>query len=180
MGGAPASNWGITGRLRNHHAADSRAASAGDWVSYEEIRLGKGYATEAAKACLAWGMQQTDFPAFYCYQKSTNLPSRRVSEKLGMTLQEIYADPVNTFTSVYAITRAEFFAKSTKRPAIINISAESLFRMGMQQTDFPAFYCYQKARTCPHGEFRETGNDLAGNRYRPLCMHSLACMQLQE
>ena len=28
-----------------------------------------------------------------------------------MTLQEIYADPVNTFTSVYAITRTEFFAK---------------------------------------------------------------------
>ena len=63
------------------------------------------------KACFAWGMQQTDFSAFYCYQKSTNLPSRRVAEKLGMTLQEIYADPVNTFTSVYAITRAEFFAK---------------------------------------------------------------------
>ena len=37
---------------------------------------GQGYATEAAKACLAWGMQQTDFPAFYCYQKSTNLPSQ--------------------------------------------------------------------------------------------------------
>lgn len=55
---------------------------------------GQGYATEAAKACLAWGMQQTDFPAFYCYQKSTNLPSRRVAEKLGMTLQETYADPV--------------------------------------------------------------------------------------
>ena len=73
---------------------------------------GQGYATEAAKACLAWGMQRTDFPAFYCYQKSTNFPSRRVAEKLGMTLQEIYADPVNTFTSVYAITRAEFLARA--------------------------------------------------------------------
>lgn len=73
---------------------------------------GQGYATEAAKACLAWGMQQTDFPAFYCYQKSTNLPSRRVAEKLGMTLQETYADPVNTVTSVYAITRTEFFANT--------------------------------------------------------------------
>ena len=29
-----------------------------------------------------------------------------------MTLQEIYADPVHTFTSVYAITRAEFFAET--------------------------------------------------------------------
>ena len=28
-----------------------------------------------------------------------------------MTLQEIYTDPVHTFTSVYAITRTEFFAK---------------------------------------------------------------------
>ena len=73
---------------------------------------GQGYATEAAKACLAWGMQQTDFPAFHCYQKSTNLPSRRVAEKLGMTLQETYADPVNTVTSVYAITRTEFFANT--------------------------------------------------------------------
>ena len=58
------------------------------------------------------GMQQTDFPAFYCYQKSTNLPSRRVSEKLGMTLQETYVNPMHTLTSVYAITRAEFFAET--------------------------------------------------------------------
>ena len=58
------------------------------------------------------GMQQTDFPAFYCYQKSTNLPSRRVAEKLGMTLQETDTDPVNTVTSVYAITRTKFFARA--------------------------------------------------------------------
>ena len=58
------------------------------------------------------GMQQTDFPAFYCYQKSTNFPSRRVAEKLGMTLQEIYADPVHTFTSMYAIIRTVFFAET--------------------------------------------------------------------
>ena len=58
------------------------------------------------------GMQQTDFPAFYCYQKSTNLPSQRVAEKLGMTLQETYVNPMHTLTSVYAITRAEFFARA--------------------------------------------------------------------
>lgn len=77
---------------------------------------GQGYATEAARACLMWGMQQTDFPAFDYYQKSTNLPSRRVVERLGMTLQEIDTDPVNTFTSVYAITRAEFFAETQNAP----------------------------------------------------------------
>lgn len=64
------------------------------------------------------GMQQTDFPAFYCYQKSTNLPSRRVAEKLGMTLQETYVNPMHTLTSVYAITN-RIFRKSTKRPAVI-------------------------------------------------------------
>ena len=72
---------------------------------------GQGYATEAAKACLAWGMQQTDFPAFYCYQKSTNLPSRRVAEKLGMTLQETDTDPMNAFTSMYAIIKRYFLQK---------------------------------------------------------------------
>ncbi len=59
-----------------------------------------------------WGMQRMVFPAFDYYQKSTNFPSRRVAEKLGMTLQEIYTDPVNIFTSVYAITRTEFFANT--------------------------------------------------------------------
>jgi len=64
------------------------------------------------KACFAWGMQQTDFSAFYCYQKSTNLPSWRVVEKLGMTLQETDTDPVNAFTSMYAIIRTVFFAET--------------------------------------------------------------------
>ena len=64
------------------------------------------------KSLFHMGMQQTDFPAFYCYQKSTNFPSRRVAEKLGMTLQEIYVNPMHTLTSVYAITRAEFFAET--------------------------------------------------------------------
>ena len=112
VGGAPASNRGIAGRLRNHHAADSRQRLPEIGFHMKKSVWGQGYATEAAKACLAWGMQQTDFPAFYCYQKSTNLPSRRVAEKLGMTLQEIYADLMNAFTSVYAITRAEFFANT--------------------------------------------------------------------
>ena len=55
VGGAPASNWGIAGRLRNHHAADSRAASAGDWVSYEEIRLGAGIRHRGSKSLLGVG-----------------------------------------------------------------------------------------------------------------------------
>ena len=45
--------------------------------------------------------------------------------------------------------KSRIFRRNIKRPAINQHGRESLFHMGMQQTDFPAFYCYQK---CPHGE----------------------------
>lgn len=70
----------------------------------------KGYATQAARACLVWAFVHTEFDEIYSYQKSTNLPSRRVAEKMGMTLREEYADSTNTKTSVYAITKTEFKA----------------------------------------------------------------------
>ena len=68
----------------------------------------KGYATQAARACLAWAFVHTEFDEIYSYQMSTNLPSRRVAEKMGMTLREEYVDSVNIKTSVYAITRERF------------------------------------------------------------------------
>lgn len=112
VGSAPASNRGITGRLRNHHAADSRAASAGDWVSYEEIRLGKGIRHGGSESVLNVGHAADGFSSVLLLSEEHELALTASSEKLGMTLQEIYADPVNTFTSVYAITRAEFFAET--------------------------------------------------------------------
>ncbi|BBF43591.1 acetyltransferase [Lachnospiraceae bacterium KM106-2] len=70
----------------------------------------KGYASEAAKACLAYAFEHTDFDEIYCYQKYTNIPSRKMAEKMGMTLREEYPDKVNTKTSVYSITKSEFNA----------------------------------------------------------------------
>ena len=55
VGGAPAGNRGIAGRLRNHHAADSPAAATGDWVSYEEIRLGAGICHRGSESVLNVG-----------------------------------------------------------------------------------------------------------------------------
>ena len=84
---------------------------------------GQGYATEAAKACLAWGMQQTDFPAFYCYQKSTNLPSQERN-----------------------------FSQEHKTPCYNKHKFYSSFDLGMQQTEFRLSIVIRRARTCPHGE----------------------------
>jgi RimJ/RimL family protein N-acetyltransferase len=69
----------------------------------------KGYATQAAKACLRYAFENKDFNEVFSYQKSTNTPSRRVAEKIGMSLREEHADEKNIKTSVYSITRTEFY-----------------------------------------------------------------------
>lgn len=65
----------------------------------------KGYASEAAAACIRLAFEQFDFPAVYSYMKHTNEPSWRTAMKNGMILVEEYDDPVNTRIRVYAITR---------------------------------------------------------------------------
>ncbi len=69
---------------------------------------GRGYAPQAARACLRWAFEHTEFDEIFSYQKYTNTPSRRVAEKMGMTFREEYPDEVNTKTSVYSITREEY------------------------------------------------------------------------
>ena len=68
----------------------------------------KGYATEAAGACIRLAFEKYDFPAVYSYMKYTNIPSQRTAMKNGMKFVEEYPDPGNTFTRVYRITREEF------------------------------------------------------------------------
>lgn len=57
-------------------------------------------------------MQQTDFQHSIVIKRARTCPSWRVAEKLGMTLQETDTDPVNAFTSIYAIIRTVFFAET--------------------------------------------------------------------
>ena len=47
----------------------------------------KGYATQAASACLRYAFDVAGFDEVYSYQKYTNIASRRVAEKMGMTLR---------------------------------------------------------------------------------------------
>jgi RimJ/RimL family protein N-acetyltransferase len=70
----------------------------------------KGYASQAAKASLRYAFENKDFAEVFSYQKWTNIPSRRVAEKMGMSLREKHINQINTKTSVYSITRTEFYA----------------------------------------------------------------------
>lgn len=46
---------------------------------------GKGYATEGAKACLRIGFERLGLTEIVSFTTLTNLPSRRVMERIGMT-----------------------------------------------------------------------------------------------
>lgn len=53
---------------------------------------GKGYATEAAGACLDYGFQRLNLPEIVAFTAVGNTPSRAVMERLGMT-----RDPADDF-----------------------------------------------------------------------------------
>ena len=67
----------------------------------------KGYASEAASACIRCAFERFDFSAVYSYMKYTNIPSQRTAMKNGMRFIEEYEDPGNTYTRVFAINRTE-------------------------------------------------------------------------
>ena len=71
-------------------------------------RQRKGYATEAAAACIRFAFENYDYPAVYSYMKYTNIPSQKTAMKNGMKFVEEYEDPNNTYTRVYAINRKEW------------------------------------------------------------------------
>ena len=64
----------------------------------------KGYASEAAAACIRYAFENYDFPAVYSYMKYTNIPSQRTAMKNGMVFLEEYSDVDNGTTCVYGIT----------------------------------------------------------------------------
>jgi RimJ/RimL family protein N-acetyltransferase len=73
------------------------------WVLRPEAR-GKGYATEAARAVLAWGFENLEVPYVTAMIRPGNDASVAVAERLGMTLgrrDQLNGDPVD----VYSIDR---------------------------------------------------------------------------
>ena len=68
----------------------------------------KGYASEAAAACIRYAFENYAFPAVYSYMKYSNIPSQRTAMKNGMKFVEEYEGPDNTYTRVYIINRKEW------------------------------------------------------------------------
>ena len=65
----------------------------------------KGYASEAAAACMRFAFEEKSLPAVYSYMKYTNAASYGVALKNGMYFVEEYDDPVNVKTRVYKADR---------------------------------------------------------------------------
>ena len=68
----------------------------------------RGYALEAARACMDFVFEKTSYDAVYSYMKYSNAASYGVALKNGMRFIEEYDDPVNMRTKVYAITREQW------------------------------------------------------------------------
>lgn len=70
-------------------------------------RWGRGYAHEAAAAMVKYGFEVLALNRLCSYMASDHVQSRRVAEKLGMTLEKQYRNPRNRdfLTCVYAIHR---------------------------------------------------------------------------
>lgn len=53
----------------------------------------KGYATEAAKACLKYGFDVLGFDRVYSFTAIENKPSQRVMQKIGLTVERYFDHP---------------------------------------------------------------------------------------
>lgn len=68
----------------------------------------QGIASEAARAVRDWAFAHTAHDCLYSYMKYTNIGSQATAMANGMRKIKEYADPVNTISCAYAITRDEW------------------------------------------------------------------------
>ena len=74
----------------------------------------KGLGKEAARAVRDWVFNNTSYDVVYSYMKYTNVGSYRTALSIGMKKVKEYADPKNTISYAYAITREEWEGVRTK------------------------------------------------------------------
>ena len=67
----------------------------------------RGYATEAAKACMDFGFNTKGFESIISYMKDENIPSRRVAEKNGMKFVKYFQKNVQGEIVTEALYRKE-------------------------------------------------------------------------
>ncbi|MFB7558373.1 GNAT family N-acetyltransferase [Streptomyces brevispora] len=80
------------------------------WQQFDEVELGwtlraecwgRGYATEAAQACLDWGFATLEADYFTALIRPGNMPSVKVAERLGFAPRrqdELNGNPVTVYT----------------------------------------------------------------------------------
>jgi len=68
---------------------------------------GKGYASEAAKACIDFAFGTAGYDAVYSYMKEDNISSRRVAEKIGMTFVRCFQKIIDGHTITEALYMIE-------------------------------------------------------------------------
>ncbi|MEK7467494.1 MAG: GNAT family protein [Planctomycetota bacterium] len=81
------------GRLAGHMSVEElvparRSAELGYWI--REDRTGKGFATEAARALLAWAFRNLELHRVTAYVDTDNPASARVLEKCGFTREGVF------------------------------------------------------------------------------------------
>lgn len=74
----------------------------------------RGYATEAARACLAWAFQHTEADRVVSFMTATNLASRRVAEKIHARFLGPIEDRAGLPHVAFETTRAEFAANEDR------------------------------------------------------------------
>ena len=82
----------------------------GEWLPEIGYHIGKahwrrGYASEAAAACIRAAFERFGFPAVYSYMNADNEPSWRTAMKNGMTQVDEYTDEQHGRLKVFCITR---------------------------------------------------------------------------
>ncbi|MDH6364683.1 RimJ/RimL family protein N-acetyltransferase [Enterococcus sp. PF1-24] len=73
-----------------------------------KVYTGRGYATEAARACRNYVFDVLNLQEVFSYMKYTNIASQRVAQKNGMKLVAELPDDKNTLTTVFAITLEDY------------------------------------------------------------------------
>lgn len=68
----------------------------------------KGFGKEDARAVRDWVFENTNYDIVYSYMKYTNVGSYSTAIANGMKKVKEYADPKNTISYAYAITRKEW------------------------------------------------------------------------
>ncbi len=110
------------GRIANAGAPDSLRNQVQIGWQLRRDCWGRGYASEAARAVLAWGFDGLGLPAIYAQTSESNPASWRIMEKLGMErLAALDYDapdfpPEDNPTKVYGLTR-EAWAVAAKASA---------------------------------------------------------------